>query len=247
MQTVCAYGDPTAAGPRHMGSVGLSRSLPPIQAQQASAHNTVGVWRAIAQAPKTKSGLSWADLTTCFSCFGGRFPQTQTVSASGYGYTFGREMDFNHKAAFGLHPEAQLPACGSCSNPILAFMEHCDRRDGSDILASQLGELAAVGAIDVHKPVHVPDAEFLDQVGRVAMPLWFQTVPNCQSRCSASLKIGGRNIKGDRREQAARARVTVNDLHGDPTSCLVVMPHHNLGFHCLFIQLKPTFPMAHAL
>lgn len=59
-------------------------------------------------------------------------------------------------------------------------MELGDRRHSGDALAAQLSELLSFGGVDVDEAVHVPDAETVDRVGWVALPL------GSEARCGIS-------------------------------------------------------------
>jgi hypothetical protein len=50
------------------------------------------------------------------------------------------------------------------------------RRHSRDAVATQLRQLLALGRVDIHEAVHVADAEALDAVLRVELPLGAETI-----------------------------------------------------------------------
>ena len=50
-------------------------------------------------------------------------------------------------------------------------MELCYGRDGSDAIAAELSKLLATGAVYVDEAIHVADAETVDGVWWMALPL----------------------------------------------------------------------------
>ena len=54
-------------------------------------------------------------------------------------------------------------------------MELSHGRHGGDAFAAQLRQLLSVGGVDVDEAVHVADAEAVDRIGRVELPLGAET------------------------------------------------------------------------
>lgn len=49
-------------------------------------------------------------------------------------------------------------------------------RHGRDAFTAQLSELFSLGGVDIDETIHVADAEFLDAVWRMELPLWSKTM-----------------------------------------------------------------------
>lgn len=70
-----------------------------------------------------------------------------------------------------LHPQTQLPTRRPRRDPIVCRMELRNGRDGGDAFAAELGQLFALGRVDVDEAVHVADAEPLHVVRGTELPL----------------------------------------------------------------------------
>lgn len=70
-----------------------------------------------------------------------------------------------------LHPQAKLPASSAGSNPIRPRMKLRNGGHGRDALAAQLRHLLASPRVHVDEAVHVADAEALDAVRGLQLPL----------------------------------------------------------------------------
>ena len=75
-----------------------------------------------------------------------------------------------------LHPQTDLPTRRTPRNPIPTAMKNSHRRHSRNALPAQLRQLIPLPAIDIHKPIHVSDAEALDMRLRVQLPLGAETV-----------------------------------------------------------------------
>ena len=78
-----------------------------------------------------------------------------------------------------LHPKTQLPRCSPSSDPLLRRMELRHRWYGCDPFSTQLRQLISVCGVDVYKPVHVTDAEAVDGIWRMTLPLRSKTGGLC--------------------------------------------------------------------
>lgn len=74
-----------------------------------------------------------------------------------------------------LHPQTQLPARRPRRHPILRWVKLRNSRHGSDARSTQLSQLLASGGVNIDKTIHVADAEPLDIVRRVKLPLSAET------------------------------------------------------------------------
>lgn len=74
------------------------------------------------------------------------------------------------------HPETKLSARGPSRQPVHSRVELRNSRHSRDIGASKLRNLDAVASVDIDKAVHVTNAQTLDTVLRLLMPLGFETV-----------------------------------------------------------------------
>lgn len=73
-----------------------------------------------------------------------------------------------------LHPQAHLATGCTTSDPVFAAVEHSYRRNGSDAIAAELGELITRAAVDIDKAVHVADTESLDGRLGILLPMGSQ-------------------------------------------------------------------------
>lgn len=64
-------------------------------------------------------------------------------------------------------------------------MELRDRRHGRDAIATQLSQLLPFRGVDVDEAVHVPDAEALDAVAGMLLPLCSKTARATRRKISA--------------------------------------------------------------
>lgn len=78
------------------------------------------------------------------------------------GYKDGQHATHSQSKSTKLHPQTHLPTSGPTNNPILTPVETSHRWHGGDTITTELGQLIAVGAVDVDEAVHVSDAEALD-------------------------------------------------------------------------------------
>ena len=69
-------------------------------------------------------------------------------------------------------------------------MELSDSRHSRDGVASQLRELLAAGAVYIDKTVHVANAETVDRVGGMALPLGSESVGGV-SQCLFEFHVRG--------------------------------------------------------
>ena len=79
-------------------------------------------------------------------------------------------------------------------------MENRNSWNSGDPLSSQLGELHAIGAVHVDKSVHVSNAEFLNGILWISLPLWSQSI--------------------DKQVSTLRPKRSGNYLHRDPSTSL---------------------------
>jgi hypothetical protein len=70
-----------------------------------------------------------------------------------------------------LHPQAQLSAGSTGSNPVKRGMELCNSRHRRDAITTELRQLLAFRGVDVHEAVHVSNTEALYIVLRGLLPL----------------------------------------------------------------------------
>lgn len=76
-----------------------------------------------------------------------------------------------------LHPQTQLPARRPARDPIARGVELRHGRHGGDgALAAELRQLRPVRGVDVDEAVHVADAEAVDGVRGVEVPLGTEAV-----------------------------------------------------------------------
>ena len=73
------------------------------------------------------------------------------------------------------HPQAELPTRCSRCYPVIARVKLCNSRHGRDAISAQLRELLTFGGVDIDKAVHVPNAEAVDAVAGVLLPLCAET------------------------------------------------------------------------
>jgi len=73
------------------------------------------------------------------------------------------------------HPQTQLPTRRPRSHPIHTRMKLRNRRHSRNPLAPQLRQLLALCCVDIDEAVHVADAEALDVVLGVLLPLCSET------------------------------------------------------------------------
>lgn len=79
------------------------------------------------------------------------------------------------------HPQTELPARGSSRYPVVGRMELSDGRNGGDAVAAKLCQLLAFRSVDVNETIHVANAEPLDGVGRLCLPLSTKATMNQES------------------------------------------------------------------
>lgn len=78
-------------------------------------------------------------------------------------------------SVWNLHPQANLAASGTTSNPVLAAVEHSYCRNSRDTIAAKLGKLIPRTTVNIDEAVHVSNAEALDVRLRVQLPLRSET------------------------------------------------------------------------
>lgn len=69
-------------------------------------------------------------------------------------------------------------------------MELGHSRHGSDAFAAQLRQLVSVCGVDIDKAIHVTDAEAMDGVGRVELPLG----PETACRQLFNMRVGSEKV-----------------------------------------------------
>lgn len=116
-------------------------------------------------------------------------------------------------------------------------MELRDRRHGRDAIATQLRQLLPFRGVDVDEAVHVPDAEALDAVAGMLLPLRSKTA---RARGEKSAPEGH-----CWEVESFPVSGTMRDLHRDPSARLVIMPYRRRRLHLLFRRRLSRPPRAH--
>ena len=75
-----------------------------------------------------------------------------------------------------LHPKTQLPTRRPRSDPVQCWMEFRNGGHSSDTVTTQLCQLLALRGVDIDETVHISDAEALDVVLWVLLPLGAESV-----------------------------------------------------------------------